>query len=105
MKKYPSPRPYPQSMTKLTLNQPLRRYAFCLCFSISAMNTYWEMGTYLGQGGGVPTFGYPSPHPDPVGKERGRGYLPWGTPHPDLVGEGVPTLDGGEVPTLGHPLS
>ena len=43
---------------------------------------------------------------------RGEGYLPWGTPSLTRLGEGgwvftfnggVPTFDGGRLPTLGYP--
>ena len=72
----------------------------------------WGEGYYLGRRKGT-YLGVPPPPPWPC-----WGYLPWmggGTylgvpPHPDLVGgrgtylgQGIPTLDRGGVPTLGTP--
>ena len=55
----------------------------------------WQGGTYLGQGGGVPTLA------------REEGYLPWPGGGGTYLGweEGVSTLAGGGVPTLAGGIS
>ena len=81
----------------------------------------WYDGTVLFSQGSVCSHlggGYPS-QVLTGGSQRGvprtgpdRGYLPWGTPYPDLARGGIPTLAGGGVytlargvPTLGYPLA